>query len=223
MEAKYQTRSREPTTDVVLSHNGASTIKGCYQGMEEAALLFSQTVRQSCATKMDDLNTELRHLMQECFQQLQCFEAEAIEARQREQVLVQQLYEARALIPEKEKEVCFLQGQITQELREQRELYREVVERDDKIVRLLKSRVGSKAQEAQKSDAGEYLNVSKPSLQNCPDRNAGSPKVARRVRVRRASSGRQFKFHVCETSGHEMVPWSIRSCVSCMSQKQNDK
>lgn len=223
MEAKFRTRSCEPAMVDVLTHNCSPPVQRCNEGTEEVVSLVSKMVHQSCGTGIDGVSTLLRHLIQESLLKLQCFEAEAIEARQREQVLVQQLYEARALIPEKEKEVCFLQGQITQELREQRELYREVVERDDKIVRLLKSRAGSKAREARVSDAGEHLNVSKTSLQNCAGWNAGSPKVARSVRVKRASSGRQFKFHVCETSGHEMVPWSIRSCVSCRSQRQNDK
>mmetsp|Transcript_16232 Transcript_16232/g.31784 ORF Transcript_16232/g.31784 Transcript_16232/m.31784 type:complete len:200 (-) Transcript_16232:503-1102(-) len=112
-------------------------------------------------------------------QQLQRCELEAKEATKREQDLMQQLFEARARILEKEREVCNLQGQLAQELTEQQDLFRKVLERDHRIHRLLETPADSNARA---SDAGGTYNLSKTTVESHSRSAVGSPNVASCVR-----------------------------------------
>jgi len=100
----------------------------------------------------------------------QCLESRSKKATQREGVLLQQLYEARAYIIKKEKEVCDLQGQLQKELTERQELFYEVFKRDKNILCLQESLADLKAQA---SDADEKKIVSKAAVQSHSDLNAG--------------------------------------------------
>lgn len=81
--------------------------------------------------------------MQERLRKIQCLEAEGKEAALREQNLLQQLYDKRAHLIKKGSEVCDLQVQLAQELRDKQELLHRAMERDMKILCIQESLAGS--------------------------------------------------------------------------------
>mmetsp|Transcript_72333 Transcript_72333/g.139945 ORF Transcript_72333/g.139945 Transcript_72333/m.139945 type:complete len:288 (+) Transcript_72333:107-970(+) len=161
------------------AHDNAPTVQRGSENAEEVTPLGKQSLHQSCDTGIDGMDPEPMLLMQEYFRKIHCFEAEAIETARRAQVLEQLLNEVRAQIPEKEKEVCNLQCQLAQDLNINHGLVFEVLERDNKISRLLASPHGSKARAP---DVGEHRSALETAVQSGASWNAVSSDVARCVR-----------------------------------------
>jgi len=146
-------------------------------------------------TFTDGMETETCLSMQECLRKIHCLEAEAEEAAQREQDLVQQLYEARSHIITKEKEVCDLQGQLSQELAETQRLWRSLIKRDRQILSLQVSLAGSNESHAgsKESHAGSKAGTSnadkkrfvrKTAAESHSGFNSESSTLAKGIRVK---------------------------------------
>lgn len=110
--------------------------------------------------------------------------------RKREQDIMQQIHEAQARILEKDKEVCNLQAQILEELRERQEMAREVLEKDFKILCLQESCAGSQARAL---DA-DTCSVFKTAAESSCSLKVGSSNVASGVRRTPASNSHVNQF-----------------------------
>jgi len=78
-------------------------------------------------------------IMHECLRKIQSLEVELKETTKKQKDSVRQLYEAKAHITKKEKEVCDLQSQSLQDRTEKQRLFHEVRKRDNTILCLQKS------------------------------------------------------------------------------------
>lgn len=152
----------------------------------------SRSTCDTCAVGMD---------MEACLRKIEYLETEAEKRRKREQKLVQQLHVARACIDrehdlmqqlhdakacivDKGKEVCSLQGQILEGLRERQELARKVLERDCEILRLQELLAIPQTREL---DVADQCSVSETAAES---RYVGSSHVAADVRLMPASDSR---------------------------------
>lgn len=174
---------------IAEGHGNASKVQCGREGMEGATQQPALTLSRSstcdtlfrqptCDTLLDGMD------MEECLRRIQYLEIEAKKTRKREQHILQQIHEAQALILDKDKEVCNLQGQILEELRERQELARKVLERDFEILCLQESGGGSQARSL---DADKW-SASKIAAESCCGSKVGSSNVASGVRVMPASN-----------------------------------
>jgi len=148
--------------DVPLTKSGQSTCDACTDG---------------------GMDTEKSLRLHDCSRKIQYFEAR--EATQRELDLLQQLCEAKAHIVRKENEVCALQNQLAQALRENQALLREILKRNEEIDRLQKSHGSSKVQ-ASLPEEGRC--VSKTAAEGCSVLDDGRSGVEGVAKVRLATS-----------------------------------
>jgi len=132
-------------------------------GSETGEVHLTNSNESTCDTGVDGMDTEKGLSMQECFRRIQRLEAEGKKATQREKLLLQQLYNARAHVIEKEKEVCDLQGQLELELTKRQGLFYEIIKRDKKILCLQESLAGPKART---SDVDEKDFLSKTAAES---------------------------------------------------------
>jgi len=126
----FMTSSLE--SPVTVEANGHAAALQCGgEGMEEDA---------------PHADMQVRFTMQECFRRIRQFEIELKEAKRREQDLMQQLFKARTQILDQGAEVCNLQIQLAEEIRERQGLLRELTEHDSQICSFQESHADSQAQ-----------------------------------------------------------------------------
>jgi len=105
-------------------------------GSDMSDMRLTNSSQSSCGTCTDGMDVDKCRSMQEWLRLVKLFEARAKEAKQKEQDIAHQLYEARVYLLKKEKEVCNLQDQLVQEFEETRGLFDKIIEQDKKILYL---------------------------------------------------------------------------------------
>jgi hypothetical protein len=182
---------------IVEGRGHAAKVQCVSEGMEEWSKVVEVPLtlsRQSTAASLSNHSTYDTFVdtmdMEECLRKIQYLEIEAQKNRKREQDIMQQIHEAQARILEKDKEVCNLQAQILEELRERQEMAREVLEKDFKILCLQESCAGSQARAL---DA-DTCSVFKTAAESSCSLKVGSSNVASGVRLTPASNSHVNQF-----------------------------
>jgi hypothetical protein len=180
---------------IAEGHSDAAEVQACSEGMEKNKPLSSQlgevlltlsrqstcasiSTQSTCDTCADGMD------MEECLRNIFQLEIELAKTKKREHDIMQKIDDAKVLILDKGKEVCNLQGQILEELRERQELARKVLERDFEILCLQESGGGSQARSL---DVDKW-SASKIAAESCCGSKVGSSNVASGVRVMPASN-----------------------------------